>query len=145
MNNLFKIGIAVTFILGFLLSKNIPMSGYLLSDKELERQNIIQAIVMGIMLVYFSYTLWNFLSHRVWVKILLIFSILFWSLIIGYLFTGFVIQPMLLSTSWTSRLLAGNASNIVWYWAFGFSISTYLLYVLTKALTKIIRGETFLF
>jgi hypothetical protein len=145
MGNVFRITITITFILGIILSKSLPISAYILSDKEVARHLMIEAVVIGAALVYVGFALWKYMRQRIWVKILLISGILFWSLIIGYLFTGFIVQPILLSTSWTAGLLAGNDSNIVWYWPFGFSITTCFLYMLTKAIIKIIRGETFLF
>lgn len=143
MRNLFTTGIAVTFVSGFIFCKCLPIRVYV--GSEVEKQIGIEAIFVGITLLYLAYALWKELTQRLWIKVPVIFGILFFALITGYIVVGFVLQPLLLSTSWTFRLLADNESNIVWYWAFGISLTTYLLYAGVRLFDRMIRGETFLF
>lgn len=136
-------GFLITFLLGFIFSKSMPIQTGI--GEHIEKQMLIEVIFIFTTLIYYLVILWKYMLHRIWLKIVLILCMLLFSLIFGYVFTGFVIQPIMTSNNFSFVLLAKHEPNIVWYWSFGFSIVLFLLLGLKQLFFKIIRGETVLF
>ncbi|WP_157447052.1 hypothetical protein [Cytophaga aurantiaca] len=131
MKKLFAIGVLISFIVGLVLVKALPVykMGIFLSTQT---HQVVDTIFLYATIVYYASILWVYMHHRFWIKLMVIPLILFLSYFFGMMLNYWVFKPVVISIPALYAVIDHWEYNMDWFRAFSIAIMTIIIYYIEQ-------------